>query len=1032
VKKLFLILLFCSPVFGITDIQNAFNAGELSPLLDGRTDIEKYYSGAREIENFLVLSYGGVEKRPGTKFINTVRNQAEATRLLQFEFSITDSYVIEAGNLYFRFYKDGGQILNGITPVTVTTPYITADLWEIQFIQSADTMYIVHPDYAPRTLTRSSDTSWTLAAIDFERGPFLTENSTTTTIEPNATTGTIDLVASDDIWNANHVGALWQITHTVDANEASIALTTGAAQNSTENTVQLGRKFDFSTHGTWTGTVYLQRSYDSGSTWKTVRPVHYEDDGNITYSDSETVDDAIYRIHKDASGITSGTCNANFVVRSFDVDGVVEITAYTDANNVTATVDYTLGDTTATAVWAEGAFSDDEGFPSALAFYQERLCLAGTTNNPQTIWMSVTDDWNNFLAGDLDSSSLIFTIAADQVNVIRWLAPQTALLVGTVGAEWKLAPSESGKPLTVTNVELRRQSSYGSAYIQPVMSNNIVLYAQRQAQKIRELVFSFAEDAWVSPDLTILSEHITDTGITEMALQKTPDTVLWCVRDDGELCAMTYERDQNVMGWHRHTFDGVVESVAVIPGDGEDEVWLTVRRTIGGETRRFIEQFQQRKWEEQEDAFYVDSGLTFDGGVDVNITDITSDRPAVVTAPDHGFSDGDQVRIDGVVGMPQINDLVFTVDSPTRDILYLRDSTDSVDWGSGGLSDHSYNKGEGSTQLRLDQSFTPACTYTPTGLRVYCEWDYSGLNAAWEIRITGQLDIYESGVATARFTGPGWNDADLTFSGWLTFDELSSASPDPIFEVEAGTEYGIDVQVTAQVYVRATGAYVSTLTSTKIVYGADGYSRGNITAINNVADSEEEDLDVAFEILTDTASCFTASGYVSGGYVRQVENTFSMPHLEGEEIVVMGDGGVADANETIVVGDTGTVGQFRLKDYYNTVHAGLSYESQLLTRRLELPSASTLQGRTKRIHEITLRFVDSLACKVGGSFTETDRVIFRDAADSLEASLPLYTGDKLVGYDGDYETDASIYILSDEPVPLTITAVIPRFDVGDD
>ena len=171
-----LIAVLATPVFAIRSIIHAFNAGELSPLLNGRTDISKYYSGCQELDNFLVLTYGGVMRRPGTAYIADAKNADEAARLISFEFSIIQTYILEFGDEYIRFYKDGGQILDSGSPVEIATPYDTdagTDLFDLHFVQSADTMYIVHPDYAPRKLTRTSDTAWTLTAINFSRCTFL-------------------------------------------------------------------------------------------------------------------------------------------------------------------------------------------------------------------------------------------------------------------------------------------------------------------------------------------------------------------------------------------------------------------------------------------------------------------------------------------------------------------------------------------------------------------------------------------------------------------------------------------------------------------------------------------------------------------------------------------------------------------------------------------------------------------------------------------------------------------------------------------
>lgn len=784
-KRIVIILLLAGRCMAVTSIINAFNSGELSPQLDGRTDIAKYYAGCRTLENFLVFSYGGASRRPGTKYIATAKNSDEAARLIPFEFSTTQAYIIEVGDEYMRFYANGGQIVDSGSPVEIATPYDTdagTDLFELHFVQSADTMYIVHPDYKPRKLTRTSNISWTLTAIDFQRGPFLPDNTTTTTISAAGYTidavnttnetfgisgdgdltsifddnenflvsgstgndgtwtvsstshaaGTTTITVTGDITDAtadgnavveegavtltasaalfdttNHVGALWQLIHTVAGESVAGSFSnSGSEQNSDSLTIQLNRLYTFTTHGTWAGDLKLQRSFDGGATWKDKLPVHYESDGNRQFSpvEGEDVDDAIYRIHADAgaAGIDSGTVNFNLTAFSFDVRGVVDITAVGSTTSATATVKNILGATDAVTTWAEGAWSPDEGWPQTVAFYEERIVYAATANNPQTVWMSVSDDWDNFLAGALDDASLSYTLAADQVNVIRWMSPQSWLLIGTIGGEWKMGSGNNEEPITPTQRVVKRQSTYGSAYLQPTPVNTAILYAQRQGRKVRELTFSFDVDGWVSPDLTVLSEHITDSGIVQMAFQRAPDPILWTVLADGDIAAMTYQRSQEVVAWHRQVTNGDFESVAVIPGSGEDEIWVSVERTVNSSTVRYIEQFQPRDFgDDQDDIFFVDSGLSFDGGAAVTITGITQAIPAVVTAALHGFSDGEQVRIVDVEGMTEINDTVYTVDDSAANTFSLDDLLDT-DIDSTGFTAYT----SGGTAQQVENNFT--------------------------------------------------------------------------------------------------------------------------------------------------------------------------------------------------------------------------------------------------------------------------------------------------------------------------------------
>lgn len=742
----------------------------------------------------------------------------------------------------------GEQILDAGNPYTISTTYDGNDLFDVQFVQSADTMYLAHSNYVPQLLTRTSDTSWTIVDLDFQRGPFLDENTSATTITPSGTTGSITLTASSSTFSADHVGALWKVTHRVGSTDVSGDFT--ATGNSSTVTLQLNREFDFTTHGTWDGTVLLQRSYDAGSTYSDIVTFTSDSDGNISFADSEIVDDATYRVRMDQ--YTSGTCSYVLAARSFDVDGVVDITAYTSGTVVTGTVEYTLGGTGAVTTWAEGAWSPDEGYPSCVAFYEERLVFASTTNSPQTMWFSQTDDWNNFLAGTLDTAAMAITFASDQVNVIRWMSPQAKLVVGTSGAEWTLGGTDPDEALTPSNISAKRHSSNGSKLLQSITVDNQVFYVQRQGMKVRQIKYSFEEDTWKSPDMTLFSEHITDSGIKDWAYQQNPYPILWCVLVDGDVAALTFEDTQQVAGWHKHTHNGSFESVAVIPGTNEDRVWFVTSNTIDSNSVTYVEQMQEFDWgDDQEDIFFVDSGLSYDGGAAVTVTGVTKADPAVVSATAHGFSDGDQVRFASVVGMTELNNNVYSVGTlPNADSFQIRDSTD-------------------------------------------------------------------------------------------------------------------------------------------------------ITDINSVD--------------------FTA--YTSGGTAIQVENAFSdANHLEGETIIVSADGGYHGT--ATVASDS-----FTLSDFYNTVHYGLAYTAKLQPMKLSSPSdTGALFGTNKRIHEITLRLYETLACDAGTSWTTYDSMIFRDADDPLEAAPPLYSDDKTMEFEGDYETSGDIFIQSRLPLPLTVLALKIDFE----
>ena len=681
-----LVIVSLANAAGLTPAITKFNGGEVTPLLLRRVDFVKYNNSLKKLENMVVLSQGPVTRRPGTKYIATVKDSSDITALIPFEFSKKDAYMLTFGDEYFRVFRNGGQVLDGAVPVEIVTVFDSSEVFDIQFVQSADVMWLVHPNHPPQILSRTSDTNWTIADEGIFTGPFLDENTSDTTITPSATTGTISLVSTDPIWDSNHVGVLWRLTHIVD-NSAISGSFTGVA-NSASITIEKGMDYIFTTHGTWTGTVILQRSVNAGVTWRDVLTRHYENDGNLDFSRTEEAEDALYRVRMDS--FTSGTLKFNLESLTQPKDGVVKITVVTDACNVTATVKRTLGNTVATEEWAEGYFGSKYGQPATVEFHEERLAYGGNDGFPQVVWLSKTTDFNNFTAGTLADAALTYSLPGQ--NPIQWLISQNYLFIGTLSGAGRLGGSRVDEPITFESRNYKNQAKAGSANLQAVEADDSILYVERGGRKVREFVFSIERDRYVSPDLTLLAEHITESGIVDMAFQSRPQSILWCVTADGKLLSMTYKRDEEVIAWARHITDGNVESVAVVPGGEEDEVWLIVNRIIEGSEKRYVEQLQPFNWgTDQRDVFFVDSGLSFNGGEAVTITDVTQAKPAIVTLESYpvdgdgvNLADGDQIKIVGVEGMNDLNYNIYTISNPdtTNFTIELRDSTDAVDINS--------------------------------------------------------------------------------------------------------------------------------------------------------------------------------------------------------------------------------------------------------------------------------------------------------------------------------------------------------------
>jgi hypothetical protein len=542
-----------------------FTAGELSPRLDGRNDLSKYPSGCKTLENFIVYPHGSAARRSGTQFISEVKTSANKTRLVPFEFSTTQTYILEFGNQYIRIYKDKGQVQNGGSAVEIATPYLTAELFDIKFAQSADVMYIVHPNHAARKLSRTSHINWTLTQIDFTKGPMQDPNTTTTTLNPGQTAvGTgVSLVAS-----------------------ATTGINGGVGFASTD----VGRF------------VFLHGGY-------------------------------------------------------------AKITGFTNTTNVTIEILTTLSASTATENWRLGAFSDTTGHPSTVTFFEQRLVFAGTTEQPQTVFFSKSGDYENMdanIGGTIaDSDAIIYTIASNQVNAIRFMTATRTLIIGTAGGEFSVSGGGSDVAITPTNILIKKQSNHGAANLDALAVGNVTLFMQRARRKMRELAYNFDVDGYIAPDMTILAEHITEGGISQMAYQQEPNQIIWLVRGDGELVGFTYQREQQVTAWHRHIFGGafgsgkaVCESVAVIPTDDtEYEVYVIIKRTINGATKRYIEVLNTFDFTNTDNTTFnfLDSQLDYNGSATTTISGLSHLEGQTVSILADGATHADKVVSSGSI-----------------------------------------------------------------------------------------------------------------------------------------------------------------------------------------------------------------------------------------------------------------------------------------------------------------------------------------------------------------------------------------------
>lgn len=668
-------------------VQSDFSVGEIAPELQSSVGFDKYRKAVAKLLNWIPTLQGDLVRRPGTQFISEVKDSAAAfaPRMLPFVFSTSQSYALEWGDKYMRAFSNRARLFNASTAITgitkaspavvtspahklitgqtvfiqnvagmtqvnnsttgyaitvltantfslngvnstgfgaytsggtvlaiyeIVTPYALADVDLLQVVQSADTMFIAHPNYPPGKLVRQADGSFAYSVIDIIDGPYLDTNTTSTQTGLNG--GTVNV--GDSVF--------------IDATAPIFSAST-----------DVGRLFRFS--------------------------------GPAVF-------------------------------------GYLKITSFVNTQRVIATVKESPGSGAATKGWRLGAWYTGN-YPSCVEIHEGRLWWSGTLNSPDTYYSSVSSDFENYQpslpSGTVqDTDAVTVTLGSGDVEQALWMkSTQRGLLTGTRGAEHLIQPGSTSDFIKPSSVQARRQTTYGSTAVAPISVGRCVLYIQRSGLKVRETQYYFSVDGFEAEDLTILSRHITESGVKETAFTRDPFPVLWCVRNDGVLAACTYERDQQVLraGWSRHQLGGVstaagdpavVERVTSIPNTftsitwglnyAYDELWMVSRRLVNGVQRRYVEVLAPPYLGGSTTTNYVTPMLAFnvDAGQALNngffISGVTRALPCVATlsAPPT-FAIGSNVFVDGVAGMSQLNGKVYQVANIAGNNVTLSDTS---------------------------------------------------------------------------------------------------------------------------------------------------------------------------------------------------------------------------------------------------------------------------------------------------------------------------------------------------------------------
>lgn len=568
-------------------IQPSFAGGEIAPNVYGRVDLAKYAVALRRCRNFIVRQYGGIENRPGTRFIAEAKYPDRKCRLIPFQFSTVQTYALEFGHGYMRVFKDGGQVLTGSNTIyEIATPYNEADLFDLKFTQSADVMTICHKNYAPRELQRYAHDNWALVEVVTKNGPFEDINvDEAKTVYASGETGTITLTASSAIFSGEQVGKLFYLeqpsTDSVSVWETSKTVTVGLIRRADSN------YYRANTAGK-TGT--LRPSHTEGMAW----------DGWGGDGDDDTGVQWEY--------LHSG-------------NGLCRITAVA-ANGLTATATVlsripsnVVGSSKASYKWARYAWNSVNGYPGTVVYYQQRLFFAASTAYPQTIWASRSGDYKDFGKSSpiADDDRITYTYAGRQVNEIRHLLDVGSLVALTSGGQFQIK-GDQNNVLTPSSFSFSSQGSDGASSTPPITVSNIALFIQEKGSVVRDLAYSFDVDGYQGSDLTVLANHLFQGyQLVDWSFTVVPYSAAWAIRNDGMLLTLTYLRDQQVFAWSPQPSDGKFESTCSISEGTEDGVYFSVQRTVNGQVKRYIERLSSRQFTGDVDAFFVDCGLSYDG-----------------------------------------------------------------------------------------------------------------------------------------------------------------------------------------------------------------------------------------------------------------------------------------------------------------------------------------------------------------------------------------------------------------------------------
>lgn len=594
----------------IRTLSRSFAGGELAPELQGRIDLDKYQTGLALCENFIPLAHGPAQARPGFRYVNEVKNSNQIVRLIPFVFSSDETMVLEMGVGYFRFHTNGASLIEPTKPITSiagSTVNVTAHGYSV-----GQWVYIGGRYYRVATVPNANS--------------FTVNNLDGTTGAPSGTTAA-RLYEISNVYTANQ---LFDV-HYVQSNDVITFV------HPSHPVKTLSRTSTYS----W---VFASEDFspllDAPTGINSTKQMNGGTDNFREYDYCVTALDQTGINESEASATTNEQNNLtqfnNLNIITWDaVTGAERYNVYRvksgtpgyigQTSALSFTDDNIVPDMNKTPPSWSSPFNAADKYPSAVSYFDQRKVFASTNESPQSVFMTRPATETNFSTSfpTIDNDPITFEIQSLNQNRIRHLIPLADLVALTSGGEYRIY-NGSGEPVTPATVMARPQSYVGANNVQPVVTATSALYVQSQGSRIRELTYdSQGSGGYNSEDISVLVPHLFNGyEVVDLAYSRGPISTMYAARNDGTLLGLTYEPTQQVRAWHRHTTDGVFESVACVPEDNEDVLYAVVRREVNGRSVRYIERMDSPVLRPTLlsnlqtiaiEAFRVDSGLTYRG-----------------------------------------------------------------------------------------------------------------------------------------------------------------------------------------------------------------------------------------------------------------------------------------------------------------------------------------------------------------------------------------------------------------------------------